>query len=137
MPAAIFAGSAGQARHHDDPPDIHQLGETKCLAHHRVVAAPVIARRQLVARAIEGADLEPVVGYLGPEFLTTILIIKHFVQVDVRRRGSVAAGEFQCLDPSLRSRRQELIQGEVAQAVRDHPDFHGLTPLVHRHGLRA
>src|SRR6266851_4055799 len=118
------APPARTARHHDDALDPHQAGELDGLARHRIVAPPVLAGMERIARAVERADLDAVVAHPADEILARGLALDERVKLQMRRRRPVAAGEFQHLDAELGGGADERGEIETAETVGDHADLH-------------
>ena len=117
------ARRAGASRHHHDAVDAHHAGQPDRLPGDLGVAASVFAGMQRIARAVEGADRDPVIGDPGLEITARGVAVEHSVELDVRRRRPVAAREFEHVHFHPCRIRQHRVDTVVGQAVGDHSNL--------------
>src|SRR5205814_808818 len=94
------------------------------LARYLVVTASVLARMQRVAGAIERADADAVRGETRPEVAPLGVAVEHPIELQMRRRGPVAAAEFEHVELEPRRGCEQRFEVGVRQTVGDHADLH-------------
>ena len=118
------AGCAGASRHHDDAIDLQQAREANGLARHVIVPASFVARMHRIARAIERADRNVVVGQLGEKLAARGRAFEHSVQVDMRSARPVSAAELEHVHFQPRRHAEHRVEIGFGQAVGDHSYLH-------------
>jgi hypothetical protein len=73
----------------------------------------------------ERADADAVRIEAGAKLAPRLGALEHAVEVQMRRRGPIAAAEFQHVHLEARGDLQHRVEIGLWQAVGDHPDFHG------------
>src|SRR5262249_13603133 len=98
------------------------------LARDFVVPAPLLARMQRIARAVERADGELAIAELGEELTSRGRACEHRIELEVRRARPVAAAELQHVHAQPRCDVEHLLEARHRQAVGDHSDVHDAFP---------
>ena len=113
----ILRRTARAAAHHNDFLDAEQTCQLKSLFDYLLMQLALLVRCKLVARAVEHLKHQSALCDSIHKAFAGLLALKHGIEVNMRRFGPVAAGDFDGLVAELRNGIKHFFKRHVAETV--------------------